>query len=132
LEDIKDGWNVNSRGFDPKPIEATDTIADEFRKTLITSRAFTAYLRDQAVAAGMFTEIKDGLTELVGITTLPEYRRLGIGAALTAAMTRAAFDSGVEVVFLIAGNAEAARVYERIGFRTIANLLEYEQSPIVT
>jgi len=63
----------------------------------------------------------------VGITTLAEYRRQGIGAALTAAMTRAAFDSGVEVVFLIAANEAARRLYERLGFRTVAKLLEYQQ-----
>jgi GNAT superfamily N-acetyltransferase len=126
LDEIKEGWEVNSRGFDPEPIQATDTIAEQFRKTLVTSRAFTGKLYGMPVAAGMFTEIRDGVTELAGITTLVDYRRQGIGAALTAYMTRAAFDSGVDVVFLIAANAEAGRVYERIGFRAMANLLEFE------
>jgi ribosomal protein S18 acetylase RimI-like enzyme len=127
LADIKDGWNVNSRGFDPQPVEATDAIAYEFRKTLITGRAFTAYLNGQAVAAGMFTEIRDSITELVGITTLAEYRGRGIGASLTAYMTRAAFDSGVEFAYLTAGNPPAQRVYERLGYRVVAYLLGYTQ-----
>jgi ribosomal protein S18 acetylase RimI-like enzyme len=127
LDEIKDGWNVNSKGFDPEPVLATDAIAEEFRKTLITSRSFVARLDGVPVAAGMFETIRDGLTELVGITTLEAYRRQGIGAALTAYMTRAAFDSGVEVVFLIAANEAAGRVYERLGFLPIANLVEYEQ-----
>ena len=95
LDEVKDGWNVNARGFDKDMTPATDAIADAFRQTLLTSRGFVAYLADEPVAAGLFTEIQDGITELVGITTLPEYRRQGIGAALTANMTRAAFDSGV-------------------------------------
>jgi ribosomal protein S18 acetylase RimI-like enzyme len=127
LDEIKVGWNVNSQGFDSQPVLATDVIAEAFRKTLVTSRSFVARLGGVPVAAGMFEVIRDGLTELVGITTLEPYRRQGIGAALTAYITRAAFDSGVEVAFLIVANEAAGRVYERIGFRTVANLLEYEQ-----
>lgn len=127
LEEIKDGWNVNSKGFDPEPVIATDTIAEEFRKTLVTSRSFVGRLHGEPVAAGMFEAIRDGLSELVGITTLESYRRRGIGAVLTADITRTAFDSGVEVVFLIAANEAAGRVYTRLGFLPIANLVEYEQ-----
>jgi ribosomal protein S18 acetylase RimI-like enzyme len=127
LDEIKAGWNVNSQGFDLQPVLATDVIAEAFRKTLITSRSFVARLHGEPVAAGIFESIRDGLTELVGITTLEPYRRQGIGAVLTAYITRAAFDSGVEVAFLIVANEAAGRVYERIGFRTIAHLLEYVQ-----
>jgi ribosomal protein S18 acetylase RimI-like enzyme len=127
LDEVKDGWNVNSLGFDKDSIPATDAVAEAFRKTLITSRGFVAYAAGKPAAAGMFAEIRDGITELVGITTLPEYRRQGIAATLTANMTRAAFDSGVEVAFLIAANDTAERVYERLGFRKVAKLLEYEQ-----
>lgn len=127
LDEVKDGWNVNSRGFDKDNIPATDAVAEAFRQTLVTSRSFVAYFQGEPAAAGMFAEIRDGITELVGITTLPEFRRQGIAATLTANMTRAAFDSGVEVVFLIAANDTAERVYERLGFRKVAKLLEYEQ-----
>ena len=127
LEEIKVGWNVNSQGFDSAPVLATDLIAEAFRKTLVTSRSFVARLDGKPVAAGMFSEIHGGLAELVGVTTLEPYRRQGIGATLTAYITRAAFDSGVEVAFLIVANEAAGRVYKRIGFRTIAHLLEYEQ-----
>jgi ribosomal protein S18 acetylase RimI-like enzyme len=126
LDEVKVMWDANARGFDPEAIPATDEIAEEFRNTLVTSRGFTARLNGEPAAAGVFLDILDGLTELAGITTLPAYRRRGVGAALTANMTRAAFDSGVEVVFLIAANEAARRVYERIGFRVVANLLEYQ------
>jgi ribosomal protein S18 acetylase RimI-like enzyme len=127
LDEVKDGWNVNSRGFDKDSIPATDAVAEAFRKTLVTSRGFVAYFKGEPAAAGMFAEICDGISELVGITTLPEYRRQGIAATLTANMTRAAFDSGVEIAFLIAANDIAERVYQRLGFRKVAKLLEYEQ-----
>jgi|GEM_PF-880437 len=127
LDEVKTNWNVNAHGFESGLYEAMETFAQEFQQTLVERRAFTAYVQGEPVAAGLFTEIRDGLTELVGITTLPEYRRQGIGAALTAFITRAAFDSGAEVVFLIVANDAAGRVYERLGFRTVARLLEYEQ-----
>jgi ribosomal protein S18 acetylase RimI-like enzyme len=59
------------------------------------------------------------VTEVVGVATLPAYRRQGIGAALTALLTRDARARGVGTVFLSAGSDEIARVYERAGFERI-------------
>jgi hypothetical protein len=44
---------------------------------------------------------------------------------LTAAAVQAAFAQGIDIVFLTAGSAEAGRVYERAGFRTIGSGLIY-------
>jgi predicted GNAT family acetyltransferase len=99
-----------------------------FRQSLILSRAFLARLHGQPVAAGMFTEIHGELTELVGITTLESFRRRGIASALTAYMTRIAFQQGATQVFLIAANAQAGRVYECVGFRALATQVVYEVS----
>jgi GNAT superfamily N-acetyltransferase len=89
------------------------------------SRAFVARLDGQPAGAGAFTTPLDGLTELVGIGTLPMYRGRGIGMAITARAAQAAFESGVEVTFLVAENARAGRVYERVGFRPSASVLMY-------
>jgi ribosomal protein S18 acetylase RimI-like enzyme len=130
LDDVKDSLDVNSRGFDPEPTRAEDRTAEKFRGGLVDSFAFIARIEGSPVAAGMFTEIHDGMTELVGITTLEAYRGKGIGAALTAYMTRTAFESGVEIAFLIAATGDAQRVYQRIGYRVVANLLEFEVAPV--
>lgn len=61
-----------------------------------------------------------GVTEIVGVATLPAARRRGIGAAITAALVADARRQGVEVVFLSAGSDDVARVYERVGFQRIA------------
>ena len=126
LRDLKDHWNVNSRGFDPLPSQATDEAAEVFRQKLGKTWAFNARLDGESVGVGMLTEVREGVTELVGITTLEGYRRQGIGAALTAYITRTAFDAGAEYAFLIAASEGARRVYESVGFRHMANLLEYE------
>ncbi|WP_169460861.1 GNAT family N-acetyltransferase [Ktedonobacter racemifer] len=128
VEEICEGLDTNALGFDPQAERATIHEAEEFRSSLFLSRAFTARLHGQPVGAGMFTEIYEGLTEHVGITTLEPFRRRGIAAALTAYMTLRAFQQGATLVFLIAANARAGRVYERVGFRPHATRVVYEVS----
>jgi len=54
------------------------------------------------------------------VQTAPAYRRRGIASALLAAAARHVLDQGVERVVVIAEPAsEAARLYARVGFRTI-------------
>ena len=57
------------------------------------------------------------ISEVVGLGTLPAYRRRGIGGALTALLAADARGRGVETVFLSAGDSDVARVYQRVGFR---------------
>lgn len=64
----------------------------------------------------------EGATEIVGVATLPAYRRRGIGAAVTAALIGDALARGVEVVFLSAGDQDIARVYARAGFRQVGEV----------
>ncbi|HEY4389065.1 MAG TPA: GNAT family N-acetyltransferase [Ktedonobacteraceae bacterium] len=128
VEKIREGLDTNALGFDPQAEASTIHEAEEFRSSLMLSRAFTAYLHAQPVGAGMFTDIHEGLTELVGITTLEPFRRQGIAAALTAYMAQSAFQQGAALVFLIAANAQAGRVYERVGFHPYATRVVYESS----
>ena len=90
--------------------------------------AFLARLNDQPVGAAAYTVPLDGLTELVGIGTLAPHRGRGIGAALTAQAVKSAFESGVEVAFLVAEDERAGRVYTRVGFRPFATVLMYSQA----
>jgi predicted GNAT family acetyltransferase len=60
-----------------------------------------------------------------GTTTLAEFRRRGIAAALTAHMVATAFAHGVEVVCLSAAGEHAGWVYERVGFQPFATMLAY-------
>ncbi|HYN88498.1 MAG TPA: GNAT family N-acetyltransferase [Ardenticatenaceae bacterium] len=89
------------------------------------SQAFLARLDGQAVGAGGYQRPYGGVTEVVGIATLEAFRRRGVATALTAAATRMAFDNGVAIAFLTAGDERAGRVYERVGFRPFATMLAY-------
>ena len=62
----------------------------------------------------------DGVSEVVGVATLPAERRRGIAGAVTAALARDARDRGCGVVFLSAGDDDVARVYARLGFVRVA------------
>jgi len=60
-----------------------------------------------------------GVTEIVGVATLPSARRRGLGAAVTAALVDDARRGGAEIVFLSAGSDDIARVYGRLGFERV-------------
>ncbi len=125
-EALRENMNVNELGFDPNAAPVGLAEADDFRYRLGNGRMFTAYLGGQAAGAGMYTAPLDGLTELVGIATLPEFRRRGVAAALTAHAAQEAFAHGAAAVFLSAADAQAGRVYERVGFQpraTVVSLL---------
>jgi GNAT superfamily N-acetyltransferase len=72
-----------------------------------------------------------GVTEVVGVATLPSARRRGLGAAVTAALVADARRGGAEIVFLSAGSDDIARVYGRLGFERVgtAGLAEPAVSP---
>jgi ribosomal protein S18 acetylase RimI-like enzyme len=77
-----------------------------------------AEVAGQAVAAGMHQPV-GGVTEIVGVATLPAVRRQGLGGAVTGALVEHALANGAQTVFLSAGSEDIARVYARIGFRRI-------------
>jgi ribosomal protein S18 acetylase RimI-like enzyme len=124
LEDVHENLDTNALGFD-EPAGASEGQAKAFRAGLVTSRAFTLRVHGRPVAAGMFEAIMGGVTELMGIATLREYRRHGFATYLTAAMAQSAFAHGATLVFLCAVSEEAGRVYQRASFRPCAALVEY-------
>jgi ribosomal protein S18 acetylase RimI-like enzyme len=129
LAAIQETLDVNERGFDPGyTASATEQQAANFRRTLVTARAFTAHLNGETVAGGMYHTPLDGVTQFSGIATLEPYRQRGIAAALTTVMIETAFAAGVDFVYLAAANAPARRVYERLGFQSAGMLLVYQDA----
>jgi predicted GNAT family acetyltransferase len=125
--DLRDFVVVEHQGFDHRvPEEVTEDDCEELRDAIRRGGlAFLARLNDRPAGVASCTVPLDGLMELTGIATLPAFRRLGIATAITAAAAQAAFGSGVDVVFLTAGDAQAGRVYQRVGFRPLATALAY-------
>ena len=73
---------------------------------------------DGVLAVGSHQPV-GGVTEVVGVGTLPAARRRGLGAAVTAALVADARRGGAEIVFLSAGSDDIARVYGRLGFARV-------------
>ncbi|WP_435809643.1 GNAT family N-acetyltransferase [Streptomyces iakyrus] len=64
-----------------------------------------------------------GVSEIVGVGTLPAARRTGLARAVTAALVADARSRGAATVFLSAGDDDVARVYARLGFRRVGTAL---------
>lgn len=100
---------------------AVDPGLVEFLRTRLAAGhtvAAVAEVDGLTVAVGMHQPL-DGVTEIVGVATLPAHRRQGWGAAVTAALVGDARARGVETVFLSAGDESVARIYRRVGFETV-------------
>ena len=76
------------------------------------------------LAVGAFTRRKRGTGYLASIATTPQARGQGLGAAVTAALTRHAFASGGDLCTLAHyhPNDPARRIYLRLGYRTTHQL----------
>jgi ribosomal protein S18 acetylase RimI-like enzyme len=66
-----------------------------------------------------------GICELVGVATLPAWRRRGVAATLCSFLVKDHFERGGDLVWLSAGDAIAQATYERIGFRLVDSRLNY-------
>ena len=93
------------------------------RTVLMSAQAQAfASIRDRAsgevLAIGRLS-IADGWAGIAAVEVASEHRRRGLGTALTAAICAEAASRGVRRVFLQVetGNAAAAALYERCGFR---------------
>ncbi|MEU0145464.1 GNAT family N-acetyltransferase [Streptomyces sp. NPDC006288] len=71
----------------------------------------------------------DGIGELAGLAVAEGFRRRGVGAALSAWLTRTAFDRGFEAVWLEPGGPEVERIYARIGYRRVGEKLNISLDP---
>ncbi len=116
-----------------------DTLAGELG-TAERDQAFTKEVPDRArtlteIASGRFVlasaegesgpvgggslSPRGGVAEITGVSTLPAFRRRGIGAAITSELAIQALRRGVSIVFLSANSAEVAHLYGGLGFERI-------------
>ncbi|MEP9382794.1 GNAT family N-acetyltransferase [Nocardioides cheoyonin] len=71
-------------------------------------------------AVGALTRVGDGTGHLRGVTTRPAYRGRGLGAAVSAALTRRAMaPTGVASLGVYVDNGPALAIYRRLGYRTV-------------
>ncbi|MFJ4567879.1 GNAT family N-acetyltransferase [Streptomyces caelestis] len=127
------GTHVGLAGT-PQLTEATDArIADgSVDRAIVRIRAgltavAAAVEHGSALSAGQHQPLA-GVSEIVGVGTLPAARRRGLALTVTATLVADARSRGAATVFLSAGDDDVARVYARFGFRKIGTALIAEPS----
>jgi GNAT superfamily N-acetyltransferase len=93
-----------------------DFLGERIRKGLTTP--VVAEDADGVLATGSHQLLR-GVSEIVGVATLPSARRRGLGALVTARLAADARERGARTVFLTADSDDVARMYERLGFERV-------------
>ena len=111
-----------------EPAPATDADIAEQRDNLRRGvyRCAHAEIDGQIAGVGSMTVAND---ELVGIGTLPAYRRRGVAATLSSWLVADHLARGALLAWLSAGDAVAQAVYAKIGFRDAGVQLNYIDGP---
>ena len=127
-KDIRDFIIAQREGFDPGSI-VTPSEEDlrESREGFQRHgfRGFLARVDGQPAGVSAYGRPIHGVTEVAGIATREAFRRRGIAALLTEQAVRAAFAEGAQTVCLTAADADAGRVYEKVGFQPFSIMLAY-------
>lgn len=105
-------------------VPAADTLRRDLAST--TSVYLLAWLEGEAAGTGVSHALK-GVIEIVGVVTRSDKRRQGIATTVTSNLVARHFAAGGDFAFLDAANEEAARVYERLGFRRFGENLVYRE-----
>jgi len=93
-----------------------------------SSRAFAVLADGEAVSWCVLYE-EGGVAEIDAVATTVEHRRRGYGRAVVEAATRAALDSGNELVFLIADDEDWPKeLYVKIGYEPIGVRYEFTRT----
>lgn len=118
LAEFQGLMTVQARSFGAADAPAaSESDAERFRRRFAPSTFVVAQLDGEIVSGGAFTPPADGVTEVVGIATLPAFRNRGIAGLVTSQLAAVAFSQGIELAFLTAGDEKAGSVYRRVGFQ---------------
>jgi ribosomal protein S18 acetylase RimI-like enzyme len=124
-DDIRSAANAQDEAYG-EPGSADDARVARVRESL-EAGGLLVLARDRTTGepagGGACTPPHDGATELAGVGVRPAYRRRGIAAAVTALLAGTMLDRGVATVFLMAAGDGEARIYERVGFARIGEVL---------
>jgi ribosomal protein S18 acetylase RimI-like enzyme len=98
----------------------TERMASVGRTKLLAARGD----RDE-IASFCALFLDGGVAQIDEVTTLEQYRRRGLGAAVVEGALRVALSSGVDLAFLVADEADWPKDwYSRLGFEPIARRWE--------
>ncbi|WP_031096517.1 GNAT family N-acetyltransferase [Streptomyces sp. NRRL S-15] len=88
-----------------------------------------ATVSGRPAGAGGCSVPADRIGELAGLAVADAFRRRGVGAALSAWLTRTAFERGYDAVWLEPGSPDVERIYAGIGYRRTGEKLNISLDP---
>ena len=109
-------------GGDDRAVPSVDVLQRDLASA--SSVYLLAWIDGEPAGTGVSHALR-GAAEIVGVVTRLDKRRLGIAAAVTSDLVKRHFASKGDFVFLDAANEEAARVYERLGFKRFGDNVVY-------
>ncbi len=115
---------------DAMPPLTPETVESQRRR--YASGRFTGAVVEtpaEGILASGIAQRVDDVAEIAGVATLPSARNRGYASQLTAALARDALHSGVDLVFLSAGDDDVARLYSKVGFRRIGTACVASPAP---
>ena len=113
-------------GLDHEPALRDADVA-AFTRQLGNGRALLARLGGRPAAVAVLATPLDQTAEIMGVATLPTYRRRGFASALTSTLMELAFATGVQRLVLSAADEQAGQLYQRLGFIPCATLLAFRK-----
>lgn len=123
LSEIKDILAIQQECFGHSVSLAEESLI-AYRKSLTIS-PFLALLDGKPVAIVFLGPPHEGISEVIGLATIPLFRRRGIATSLLTAVFRRAFDNGVDWLFASAGSDYSFKALTKIGSFPCATLLGY-------
>jgi ribosomal protein S18 acetylase RimI-like enzyme len=115
VDDLDDVVVVDSRAFGDPPAASAGWLAPMVEAGTVWLA--TVGGRTVGVARSVVTDEWAGpAVGVFGVGVLPEYRRRGIGSALTSHLVAEGFAAGAKFAHLNPDTEEARRLYERLGF----------------
>lgn len=123
LSEIKDILVIQRECFGHSVSLAEDNLT-AYRESLAIS-PYLALWNGKPVGLVFLGPLCNGIAEVVGLATMPQFRRQGIAASLLTAVFRRAFDNGVDLLFGSAGSEYSFRALMKVGSFPCATLVGY-------
>lgn len=126
--DLIDFITAQRQGFDPENLELPSPQAIQNSRHDLGEGGWTAYLgrvAGEPAGVAVFSRPLDGVSEVAGVATRTAFRRRGIASCLTYHCTAEAFACGAQTACLTAADERAGRVYERLGYRALSEMVSY-------
>ena len=123
LSEVKDILVIQRECFGHS-VPMTEDSLMAYRESLKIS-PFLAFLDGKPVAVVFLGPLYGGISEVIGLATMPSFRRKGIATSLLAKVFRRAFDNGIDLLFGSAGSEYSFRASMKIGSFPCATLVGY-------